>query len=56
MMDALALKALDRKHHVRGIQRMNEVSDNTIRLLPHVDLPGFILLIQNESAIRSGDA
>src|SRR6059036_1026907 len=35
---------------------MNEVSDDAIRLLPRVDLPCFILLINNERAIRRRDA
>ncbi len=45
MMDALGVKANDRQHHVCGIQRMNEMSDDTICLLPHVDLPRFILFV-----------
>ena len=47
MMDTPGLKTIDRQHHVCGIQRMNEVSDDAIRLLPRVDLPCFILLIHN---------
>src|SRR5213593_2994510 len=56
MVYALAEKAMDRQHHVCGIQRMHEVRDDAVGLLPRVDLPRFILLIQNEGAIRSGDA
>src|SRR2546427_3625539 len=56
MMDTPGLKTIDRQHHVCGIQRMNEVSDDAIRLLPRVDLPCFILLINNERAIRRRDA
>jgi hypothetical protein len=47
VMDAFGLKATDRQHHVSGVQRMNQVSDDAIRLLPRVDLPRFILLIHN---------
>ena len=56
MTDALGVKAIHGQNHVRGIERMNEVSDDAVHQLPPVDLPGFILLIQNEGAIRCGDA
>ena len=35
MTKALALETVDRQHHVRGVLRMNEVSDDAVCLLPH---------------------
>src|ERR1041385_3621547 len=56
MMDTLGQKTMDRQHHVRGIQRMNEVGDDAVGLLPQVDLSCFILLIYKEREIRCHDA
>ena len=45
---AFGQQTIDGQHHVRGIQRMNQVSDDAVGLLPQVDLPCFILLIYEE--------
>jgi hypothetical protein len=42
MADVLGVKAIDGEDHVCGIQRMNEVRDDTIGLLSRVDLSCFI--------------
>src|SRR5215471_18874594 len=53
--DTFGVKAIDGEHHVCGIQRMHEMGDDAVRLLPRVDLPRLILLIHNERAIRCLD-
>ena len=45
MANTLGVKPMYRQHHVCGIAGMNEVRDDTIRLLSHVDLPRFVLFI-----------
>ena len=52
MMDAFGLELVGRQHHVCGVHRMDEVSDDAVNLLPRVNLPFFILLIHDECAIR----
>src|SRR5205085_3548726 len=56
MTYSVAVEPIDDLHHVCGIQRMNEVSDDAIGLLSQVDLPCVIHFIDNEGAIRCGDA
>jgi hypothetical protein len=46
MPQAEAVQAIHRQHHVRGIERMNQVRDDAIHLLPPVDLPFLILFME----------
>jgi len=46
--DALAVKPIDGEHHVCGVKRMNKMGDDAVGLLPPVDLPCFILLINKD--------
>jgi hypothetical protein len=55
MTDAPGVKTIHGQHHVRAIKGMNEVRNDAIHLLSGVDFSGFILLIQDEGAIRGGD-
>jgi hypothetical protein len=51
-MDAQSHKTID---GVRGIHGMDEVSDDAVHLLPHIDLPFFILhseLLDKEGWLR----
>ena len=45
MKNPLAVEANDCLHHVGGIVRMNQVSNDAIGLLPGIDLPFFILFM-----------
>ena len=51
MMDALGFEPVNCQHHVCGVHRMDEVSDNAVNLLPRVDLPFFILFIHDEGVV-----
>jgi hypothetical protein len=50
MMDGC--ETIDRQHHVGGVQRMHQVSDVAVYLLPQVDLLGFIFLIHDQCEIQ----
>ena len=52
MTDAFGVQPVDRPHHVRGIHRMDEVSDDAVHLFPPVDLPLLIVCIYRERGIR----
>ena len=45
MTDAFSVEPIHGPHHVRSIEGMNEVSDDTVGLLSHVDFPPFIPFI-----------
>ncbi len=52
MTEAFGVEPVDRQHHVCGVHRMDEVSDDAVHLFPPVDLPLLIVGIDGERAIR----
>lgn len=56
MPQAFGVKTNDGHHHVEGIQRVNEISDDAVGLLSCVNVPCFILYIYKERLIRAAEA
>jgi len=53
--DACGVKTIDRQHHVSGIHRVNQMRDDAVHLLPHVDLPFVIIAVDLNPVIRRSE-
>jgi len=54
MTQTQAVKAIHRQHHVCGIERMDQVSDDAVHLLAPVDFPCRIVFIDDDGAVGRG--
>ena len=53
--ETFGIQTMDRPHHMGGIHRVNQVCDDAVHLLPHVDLPFVILLVDQNRVIRCSE-